>query len=229
MEFRTLTNSIIDVDEKSRIVKGIFASFDNINSHGEIFKKGAFKKSILEAGPGAAGNRKIKHLANHWFEDVIGVIQVLEEKKEGLYFETFTGRHTLGMDSMYMYLDKVITEHSIGFEFVKDKTEEMEEGGRPSTIVREVKLWEGSYVTFGSDSNTPNLTGRSESDIISYAKRLEHIIKNSGNYTDETFEKFELELKNIHEYMVALRKKSQPEIIAPQPINYERILSRIKI
>lgn len=229
IQFRSEPAKILDIDEQKRLVKGIFVSFDNINSYNEQFSPKAFNKTIKERGPKSKTNRKIKHLANHEFDSVIGVIKELEVTEQGLQFVTMTGRHQLGLDSLYMYIDEVITEHSIGFETLQSQIKK-DSNNRTYELITEAMLWEGSYVTFGSDSETPNLTNRSENELMQRAARLEWVLRN-GKYTDETFLEFEKQLDKIKEYIKSRTIISTPtNSIAPQPqiIDFERVLNKLQ-
>jgi len=88
------------------------------------------------------------------------------------------GSHTEGQDFLKMYQEGIIREHSIGFNYIVDKikqTTERDEEGREYSVwdISEVKLWEGSAVVFGANSETPNLSiVKSQEDIN---KHLEEI------------------------------------------------------
>ena len=138
-----------------RLVKGYFASFDNVDAHNEVFTKGAFAKSIKERGVNSEANRKILHLAFHDMNRPIGNLKVLEEHSEGLYFESELGTHTDGEDAFRMYKEGIIREHSVGFMYVGDKMKELDNG---AWELNEVKLFEGSMVGLGANSETPNMT-----------------------------------------------------------------------
>jgi len=138
-----------------RLVKGYFASFGNVDAHNEVFTKGAFAKSINERGVNSKSNRKILHLAFHDMNRPIGNLKVLEEHSEGLYFESELGTHTDGEDAFRMYKEGIIREHSVGFMYVGDKIKELDNGAYE---LNEVKLFEGSMVGLGANSETPNLT-----------------------------------------------------------------------
>ena len=58
------TMSIKDVDTNSRIVAGYFSAFNNVDSDGDLIKRGAFAKSLKERGVESNSNRKIAHLAH---------------------------------------------------------------------------------------------------------------------------------------------------------------------
>ena len=180
------------VDSDSRIVKGYFASFNTLDSDNDIFVKGAFAKSIQERGVSSTGNRKIAHLAFHDMKRPIGEIKVLQEDERGLYFESKIGTHTDGEDMLKMYREGVIREHSVGFQYMPDKMEEKDS----VWYLKEVKLFEGSAVTFGANENTPVIKSAE-----GYQERLNEIAeereilfklfkeKNSGDLIELEFRK----------------------------------------
>lgn len=247
---------IKEVDSDSRLVSGYFASFNNVDSDGDMMMKGAFKKSILEHGVGSASNRKITHLAFHDVTRPIGTLKVLKEDEKGLYFESELGTHTDGEDALRMYKDGIIREHSIGFNYIQDKTNfiEVEKEKTDNLLVKElggyweineVKLWEGSMVTFGANAETPNLTGMKSQDQINselekLKGRMELFIKalKDGNYSEKYNSLFEVELMQISKHYEALvnfepfvkdTQKEDESVSKPNVKDYVDILKSIKI
>jgi len=74
--------------------------------------------------------------------------------------------------------------------------------------IYEVKLWEGSAVTFGANPNTPFTGFKSVEEREDRIKTLVKAIKN-GSYTDETFGLIEFELLKL----VSLAKTEEPSKI----------------
>ena len=146
---KTIDVKITDLDEGSRQVKGYFASFDTLDSDRDVIRKGAFTKSIQERGVNSSGNRKIAHLRNHDWEQQIGRIDELAEDSKGLYFVSTLGTSSKGEDALRDYQDGILREHSIGFNYIKGKIEEVKESNLHIAghfEVTEVKLWEGSMM-----------------------------------------------------------------------------------
>lgn len=216
--------SIKDVDTVNRTVAGYFSSFNNVDSDGDLIKEGAFAKSINDRGVDSTSNRKIAHLAHHDMRRPIGTLNVLKEDSNGLYFESKLGTHTDGEDALKMYESGIIKEHSIGFQYIEDKTKWIDLTEKNETIeatdegkafmdkrngyyeITEVKLWEGSYVTFGANSSTPSygLVKTIEEKNI-YIKeindRMTLIRKelSNGTYSDNIFKNLSIELAYIQE------------------------------
>jgi HK97 family phage prohead protease len=211
-----LKASIKDVDGKKGIVTGYFASFNNVDSDGDIIIPGAFLKSIAESGPNSAKPR-VKHLLNHDVRQPLGEIQVLKEDLKGLYYESQTGSHNLGVDFVKMVDSGLITEHSIGYETMKWRnhdtaTYSMYGKDYPVRELQELKLWEGSSLTaWGANSETPltGLKSMTNEQILARIPLLKSAIKN-GTFTDATFDILIAELSAIEQAYKALTETTQP-------------------
>ena len=203
----------VKADSESGIVEGYFSGFGNIDSDQDRILSGAFSKSIKEHGPDSSSNRKIAHLAYHDTTRPLGVIQELKEDQTGLYFRSKMGSHTEGQDFLKMYQEGIIREHSIGFNYIADKikqTTERDEEGREYSVwdISEVKLWEGSAVVFGANSETPNLSiVKSQDDINKHLEeineRMEVFIKalTDDKLSQKYNDLFTLELMQLkHQY-----------------------------
>lgn len=203
---KTCTLEIKDISEKEGIVSGYFSAFGNIDSDGDIIEHGAFTKTLNERGPQSSKPR-IKHLLDHMTSKVIGVIQELKEDNKGLYYISKLGNHTLGKDALHMYMDGIITEHSIGFETIKAERDKENK----ITRIKEIRLWEGSSLqTWGANPDTPVQGVKGIDKTPSqYIERINIISKalRNGKYTDETFELLEIELKQIQEVINNLLQK----------------------
>ena len=203
---KAISMKMEDIDEGNRIVKGYLSSFDTLDSDTDIIRKGAFTKSLKERGVEASANRKIAHLRNHDWEHQIGKFLELGEDAKGLYFVSQLGRSTKGTDALLDYQDGILREHSIGFNYVKGKIEEIEDEtvGKYYNIT-EVKLWEGSGVTFGANEFTPTLEAEKsliDSDyLLNLNTDMNTLIKalKNGKGTDDRLENIEFKLKQIQQ------------------------------
>jgi len=207
----------VKADKESGIVEGYFSGFNNVDSDNDRILQGAFSKSIQEHGPQSTSNRKIAHLAYHDTRRPIGVIQELKEDSQGLYFRSKMGSHTEGQDFLKMYQEGIIREHSIGFNYIPDKIKQVEEGDQKIWDIQEVKLWEGSAVVFGANSETPNLSiVKSQEDLNKHLEeineRMEVFIK---ALTDDKLSQkynnlFVLELMQLKQQYNSLLTFEQP-------------------
>ena len=224
----TLTISDASVSEVSgeRKVKGYLSAFDVMDSDRDIIRKGAFSKSIQENGPASTSNRRIQFLRNHDWNSQIGKFLELSEDEKGLLFVATLGKSSKGNDAFLDYQEGIIREHSIGFNYVKDKiTMVNDKDGAASGggwwEVKEVQLWEGSAVTFGANEFTPVVDVSkgmtAETFIESLNSELSAIAKalKTGEGTDERLQSLEMRLKILgQKYNNALLLKEQPPIKA---------------
>ena len=188
MEYKDFTgdNAVKDVDVKGRTVTGYFASFGSKDLGGDIINKGAFSKTIQERG--YVGSNDIYFLYQHDKKQLLGKPNILKEDDYGLYFESKVSNTTLGNDVLELYREGVLTKHSFGYQVIKhQKTKD-------ALILKELKLYEGSAVTFPMNE-AAGFTG---------LKALEDFLHN-GKASDETFKMLEKLYKRIGE---ALELKS---------------------
>lgn len=202
-----------DIDPPSGIVTGYFSAFNTKDSDGDVIRKGAFAKSIMENGPESQRPR-IKHLLNHNPGHPLGSIFRLFEDDYGLYYESKVGTHNAGQDFIKMVESNLIKEHSIGFRTIKEQMNTKEGFNE----IFEVKLYEGSSLTsWGANEFTPLLDMKSESiNVLSERiKSFEKFVRNT-DATDETIELCLLEIKQLS----ALVEKLTQAEKSPEPEDY---------
>ena len=199
LKFKSYGNSLKDVDVKKRIVTGYLSNFDNKDHDGDIIVKGAFSKSLNER------KADIYFLNQHNWKQPHGKFAVLKEDSKGLYFESEPLIDTsYSSDALKLYDAGIINEHSIGFQAIKSDKESQ---GR---ILKELKLYEGSNVTMGANSNTPFTGFKSLTlkEVNDKAQKIFKAVKN-GTFTDETFLLLEFALKELQSEAYILGTKSQ--------------------
>ena len=183
MIIKSLTESITDVDTATRTVKGYFSVFGNMDADKDIIMPGAYKKTIAE-------HKRIKHLYQHNPSYLLSSVRSgklkLYEDSKGLVFESQISDTSWGRDVITMYADGIVDEHSVGIEVTqKQKKANYRE-------ILEVKLWEGSTVTWGSNE----LAGM-KSDKLMKALR-------NGRYeNEEIFDLIEIYLKQLQGAVVS--------------------------
>lgn len=196
--------AIKDVDTKKGIVEGFFSAFDVVDSDNDMIMPGAFKKSIQENGPDSDKPR-IKHLFMHDPAKPIGKLESLEETKFGLKFISTMSKSTLGQDVLMMYQEGIITEHSIGFNTVQ---EEKSDDEIAHNKLIELKLWEGSGVTWGANEYTPVVGVKSKfktpEDFIDAIDKIKKALEN-GRYSDEGFVGLQIKLSQLQDAMSSLQ------------------------
>lgn len=215
---KSLNLEVKDVDTEGRKVVFYASAFNTLDHDNDVIVPGAFTKSIQEIGPASNGNRKIAHLRNHDFEHQIGKPLEMQEDSFGLKVVSQLSRSSKGEDALKDYQDGILREHSIGFNYVQDKLKFIEESSFNTEghwQVGEVKLWEVSGVTFGSNQFTPVLDvskGLDKNALIETLNQkrvaFENAIK-SGKGTDERLQNLEAMFKQICELQEALLTQKQ--------------------
>jgi uncharacterized protein len=217
-QYKSSHGEVKDVDTKKGIVSGYFSHFGSKDADGDVIQQGAFTKSIKEAGPDSAKPR-IKHFFNHNPGQPLGVIQTLQEDSTGLYYESLVGKHQLGVDFLKMVDSGLISEHSIGFKTLAEKSYKNDAIHGDYNLMTELKLWEGSSLSaWGANMNTPivGVKGQ-EYDVVSKKVQLmEKFIKNS-DASDETLELLLIQMKQLQQYIIDLQGTTKAATIAPQP------------
>jgi len=234
---------IKDISSDKRQVAVYLAKFDNIDSDNDMIKKGAFTKSIQERGPDSPSNRKIAFLRWHDWEKPIGKFLTLEEDDFGLFAVSQLGTSQLGEDAFRDYTDGIIREHSIGFQYIQDKMKFIEDMNAPDKgyfMISELKLYEGSAVTFGANSETNVIDVMKSEDKVEKAVKISNeidiLIKGlaNGKGSDERLFEMEMKLKYLNSQMLILAKSepfvkehsliSEP-IITDVPFNWSKVIS----
>lgn len=213
-EYKPTKAEFKDLDLKKGVATGYFSAFNNVDSYGDIMMPTAFNKSISETGPQSA-NPRIKHLLNHDTYTPVGKLDVLQPDTYGLYYESVPGTHAAGQDFIKMAESGLITENSIGFTTIK--SQENSDGTR---VLQEVKLYEGSSLTFlGVNSHARFIGMKSEDAIQQAAKRLEKLEKfcRNSTATDETIESLLLEVKQLNQLIFDIQNTTKPLHVSTQP------------
>jgi hypothetical protein len=173
LEYFQCKSSLVIKSKDKMTFEGYASVFGNMDDGGDVMQGGAFTKTIQE------NMHRIKVLYMHQLYSVIGRPLRLQEDSKGLEFEAKISNTILGKDVMTLIDDKVITEMSIGYQKVKSDYDEV----REARILKEVKLWEISPVTWGMNdmAGIKGLAFMSEYDNIkSEMKRLEALISKAG-------------------------------------------------
>jgi Escherichia/Staphylococcus phage prohead protease len=194
-DFKSCGLEIKGVDETKGIVEFYFSSFGNKDSDGDIMEKGAFKKSISENAS------RIKHFKNHNPHLAVGRILELHEDEKGAFAVSQMSKSTLGKDTLIEYQEGIITEHSHGFQTIRESHSKE----RDANIISEVKLWEVSSLTaWGANSETPTTGIKNIKDINKLFKSLENILTKS-----KISEERGLELQKSYDQLGILIKSLQ--------------------
>ena len=243
---KTSKLDIKDLDTANNTVSMYLNAFDVIDSDKDIIRKGAFKKSIQERGPLSQSNRKIAFLRYHNWEMPIGKFLELREDKTGLFAIAKLGNSTIAKDAMEDYKDGIIREHSIGFQYIKDKVEYIEaknDSEEDYYNVKEVILWEGSAVTFGSNEFTNvvdvskgiNTEQDKNKKISELSNELDLCVKSlvNGKCTDERLYQLEMKVKYLNSQIFTLAtfnpfdKQLEAVKSKKQEFNWNKVITNI--
>jgi len=210
-------DSIKDIDEKGGVIVGYFSIFGNKDSDNDVITKGAYKKTLSE------NYNRVKHLYQHDpFKPLSGVkngmLEVSEDSK-GLAFKSTISQTSWGRDAIKLYADGVVDEHSVGFQTVKsvDRNDYRE--------ITEIKLWEGSTVTWGANSLA---LSKSEFSVDDLTKKMDSVIKaiRNGKYENEDiFDNLEYYFKQLQQLFINLTNESKS---ATQPASTVEPVEAIK-
>ena len=206
IEYKSITGKVKDVDEQKRIVTGFFTSTGTLDSDGDIFADGAFKKTIKEQGPTA--KNRIWHL---WMHDTFSPINkpmALKEDKEGVYFETVFPKNAIADMVLSLYAAGANPEHSVGFMTMEEGTE------KNARIIKQVKMLEGSTVLWGANENTPFTGMKSEQHAKDRIEAMERIFKSANFDKDESYELLYREIERLK----AIIEPAQDHSTEPTPI-----------
>lgn len=137
MEFKSLTLEL--KADAAGVVSGYGSVFGGVDEYGDTVMPGAFVKSLTK--------RKPKMLWQHDMDEPIGVWDDVREDAKGLFVQGRLAMKTEGGMEAYELLSMgAIDGLSIGFRTIAD---EVVQGG--TRLLKEVDLWEVSFVTIPAD------------------------------------------------------------------------------
>lgn len=202
-----------DIDSEKRRVAMYLSTFGVIDADNDMIQKGAFSKSIQERGVDSTSNRRIAFLRHHDWTMPIGKFVELSEDEKGLFAVAELGNSSIANDAWNDYKDGIIREHSIGFKYIADKIKWVDDSSMESKgfyNITEVKLYEGSAVTFGANEFT-NVVDviKSEQRVelaVKYANEIDVLAKAlaTGDGSDERLHQIEMKLKFLNGQMLLL-------------------------
>lgn len=216
---QAFTCALKDVDRKSRMMKGAFTKYNVEDSDGDIGRKGMFTKTWSE------NFGRIKHLLNHDVTKPVGKIKSLYEDNEFAYYESQIGTHNLGEDVIKMAESGLLSEHSYGYNIVRQRKSDT-----GANELLQVKQWELTNLTgWGANQYTPllELTKSMGKDNLSSRmemrwKELDHFCHNT-DATDDTIQALLLEIKQLQSNILILSTSSTPaDDESPEPQTGEK-------
>lgn len=228
---KIITCKTLDVDTSNRSVKIAIGETETVDSDGDLIVPTAAVKSMKENGP--TGSNEIWHLLDHTPKSFSALSKFSEMGMYGKYIggvskykDSFAWREV----AWPLYESGDFTQHSIGFQTIKSQ----EKQGYNEII--EIKLFEGSAVLWGANSQTPTLAVMKSlgidpnDDLISRIERLTKGLK-AGNYQDESHHSLiAIELQQIKQDVYNIVKSTKPEEKSTLPEDVkeaERLLSNL--
>lgn len=163
-------------------------------------------------------------------------VEINGRKLEGIYHESFYPESTDSNDQLIKIQAEMYDSRSIGFEYVKLIFCDRDSGNEDNVknfneykpmainpevadeygyfwVVKEIKLWEGSDVSFGANELTPMIGVKSKEKASIVQKQLfdkldicQNLMK-GGNLSDEGFHQLNMEIKQIKSYISALTEQ----------------------
>ena len=206
-QIKNVENAIKDVDLNKRTVTGYLSRFGNVDSDGDMIKMGAYTKSVHETGPN--GTNRIKFLKNHNTSQLIGGFTELAEDTTGLAFTAVMSTNSHGKDALIEYQEGILTEHSVGFITMQNDTSKED-----YNVITEIKLWEGSAVTWGANELTPVTSIKSaykdmsDEDLIKEFDKITKIAK-IGELSDEYLSSIDIKINQLKQ-IIAEKLESKP-------------------
>jgi HK97 family phage prohead protease len=228
-EIKNTDGGVLDVDDTSRRVKVAFNKVGVMDSDKDIIERTAFDKTIRERGP--QGSQLIWHLTDHRasLKDAVGKPKEVGVENDYLYAVTDIPNTSWGNDVMEFYKSGAINQHSIGFSTIKREVFNDDNWDKRYTVIKEVKLYEGSAVLWGANEFTPTLTvGKSftpEERKSEFEKTLEEYtvftkLFKTGHLSDQSFELLEMRIAQLNEKLKNLYiDTTQPVVKTVEPVD----------
>jgi hypothetical protein len=152
MEFKSFKLRKSEVRDDGTF-EGYLSTFNNIDSYGDVIRPGAFKKTISEQAV-------FPVLWQHDTYEPIGIFDELREDDYGLLVKGTLNRETQrGREAFALLRQGALNGLSIGFTTVKDAWD------GDVRHIHEIKLWEGSLVTFPANDLARVTSVRSRQDF----------------------------------------------------------------
>lgn len=163
-------------------IEGYAAYFGNVDSYGDIIENGAFTKTLKE------NSGRVKVLWQHDTSEPIGKPIHMEQDSKGLYIKAKISMTDTGRKAMELMRDGVIDEMSIGYDIIKDEYK------AKNRMLKELRLWEFSPVTFAANEKARITSAKSLSELLYDVKHADiNEIKNAIQKLNELIKQLEPE------------------------------------
>ncbi|MFW5855774.1 MAG: HK97 family phage prohead protease [Bacillota bacterium] len=188
------------VDTEENTFEGYAAVFGNKDSYGDIIEKGAFAKTLKEHG------QRVKVLWQHDPWTPIGKPIEMKEDDRGLRVKGRVSDTDKGREALRLMRDDVVNELSIGYDPIKKEPDQE----RDANILKEVRLWEFSPVTFAANE-LDVITGVKNTDeikpFLKQVNELKRLTKEGRVLSESNYNK----LREAKEAIEAVINSAEPE------------------
>ncbi len=207
---------IKDIDSSEGRIQGYFSIFGNVDSDGDMILPGAFKKSLQE------NIGRVKHLLQHDPSKPLSSTKSglkIKEDVTGLYFDSTITKTSWGKDTLLLYMDGVIDEHSIGYETIKEQKAE-----KHNELIQ-LKLWEGSTVTWGANSQAmaTGIKSMTKDQMIDRSTVIAKALRHGKYENEEVFDLLDIYLKQLQTSIITTTSTPADEE-SPEPQTGESML-----
>jgi hypothetical protein len=164
MKYRDLEIEIKDIGESDGTFVGLASVYGNEDLGGDIVVPGAFQKTLQDRGG------EVPLLWQHNMREPIGIGKLADTPK-GLEIQ---GKLVLSVarakEAYDLLKNRVIKGLSIGYDTVRDEIKDKKR------LLKELKLWEVSVVTFPMNE-LANVQSVKSEDVLARLEALEHALK----------------------------------------------------
>jgi uncharacterized protein len=217
---------ITNIDASANLVEGYFSVFGNVDSDNDMVMPGAFTKTLQENGS------RIRHLWQHDPRYPIARPELTQDSI-GLKFRSKLSNTTIGKDTILLYEDGVIDEHSFGYQTIRSQSK-----SNYNELI-ELKVWEGSSVTWGANPLSlggPAGKAMTKDEIINRMDTVYKALRHGKYETEDIFILLDIQFEQlksaIKEFTTpAAHEAPEPETVTVKEahLSQEQIKSLINI
>lgn len=229
-----------EIDTAGRTVKMVVNTLNYYDHDYDVLVKGCANRSMSHRGAKSEAPDKIVHLLHHDMHRPVGKsLSESEETIDGklaLVCSSFLPETIDGDDTLTKYEVGIYNQHSIGFqykdiEYIEKETaawdkflklminpEDAEEIGY-GWLIKEIKWWEYSTVTFGANKLTPYLGTKSENKIDiadALSKKIAILATKAMRREIKNEEAFKFELSQLQQMVFELSEAGSLKQVHPK-------------
>ena len=169
MEFSNLILNAKDIDDKKGIVSFYFADFNSVDEAGRMMDKNAFNRTFNN------NFKRFAHLLNHDRNTLLGKPLEVGTDTKGAFMVSQLSKSSAGADALILYGEGIYNEHSFGFNIVNSQKHVI--NNKEIELVKELKMWEASTVTWGMNEYTPTISLNQAETLLNSSKLSDEILK----------------------------------------------------